>query len=249
MLAGKIGYFRPTGFDPRSISGLALFLDASNAGSLTIGTGVSQWRDISGNGRSMNQSTAASQPTYSATGLNGRPSIQFTAASARWMSGTWSVTLTGQTTFAVASMASASNGNARLFSQVVQGQSGDFSGTNHYVPLQRAGSGQQIASLAGGADGRAAVGFPAYTTPFVASSIHSGSQISNRVNNGAAATFSSTLNTTFNTMLLSNYTASAAGGYLTGFISEVLVYSRALTDTERSTVYAYLGSKWGVTVA
>lgn len=57
-------------------SALALWLDAADEASITLnGSNVSQWRDRSGNGRNVAQSTASSQPQYEATGLNGKPAL------------------------------------------------------------------------------------------------------------------------------------------------------------------------------
>jgi hypothetical protein len=62
---------------PAQIS-TALWLDASDAGTITLnGANVSQWNDKSGNGKHATQATAAAQPDFSATGLNGKPSINF----------------------------------------------------------------------------------------------------------------------------------------------------------------------------
>ena len=59
-------------------SSLALWLDADDASTITLnGSTVSEWRDKSGNGRHASQVTVANQPTYSATGLNSTPTLQF----------------------------------------------------------------------------------------------------------------------------------------------------------------------------
>lgn len=47
----------------------ALWLDASDAGTITIDTGVSQWADKSGNNRNAAQTTASLQPAYSANAV------------------------------------------------------------------------------------------------------------------------------------------------------------------------------------
>jgi hypothetical protein len=39
------------------------------------------------------------------------------------------------------------------------------------------------------------------------------------------------------------------GFYFNGQVAEVLLYSSALTATQRQTVFSYLGRKWGITVA
>lgn len=59
-------------------SALALWLDAEDATSITLnGTTVSQWNDKSGNARHAVQGTAANQPTYTTSGLNGKPALTF----------------------------------------------------------------------------------------------------------------------------------------------------------------------------
>ena len=56
----------------------ALWLDADDASTITLnGSTVSQWNDKSGNNRHVIQPTAAWQPTYAPSGLNGRPSLAF----------------------------------------------------------------------------------------------------------------------------------------------------------------------------
>ena len=57
-------------------SSLALWLDADDFSTITLnGSNVAQWSDKSGNGRHATQATAASQPAYNATGLNGKPAL------------------------------------------------------------------------------------------------------------------------------------------------------------------------------
>ncbi len=58
----------------------ALWLDADDASTITLnGSTVSQWGDKSGNGRNATQAAASLQPTYSPTGLNGKPALDFSA--------------------------------------------------------------------------------------------------------------------------------------------------------------------------
>jgi hypothetical protein len=75
---------KATGFDPKSVSGLAAWYDGSVATSVTLnGSTVSQWSDLSGNARHLTQATAASQPTYNASGLKGRGTLSTTGT--QWM--------------------------------------------------------------------------------------------------------------------------------------------------------------------
>lgn len=55
----------------------ALWLDAADSSTITTATGVSEWRDKSGNGRHFTQSVAASQPAYNPNGINGLGSISY----------------------------------------------------------------------------------------------------------------------------------------------------------------------------
>ena len=55
----------------------ALWLDGADQSTITIATGVSQWRDKSGNNRHVTQSATASQPAYQAATFNGRNCLRF----------------------------------------------------------------------------------------------------------------------------------------------------------------------------
>ena len=58
---------RSASFDPKSIPGLALWLDAADLGSISLNSGVvQQWNDKSGNERHVSQSTAANRPGFTA---------------------------------------------------------------------------------------------------------------------------------------------------------------------------------------
>ena len=74
----NLGIYNRLAWTPANLTGLALWLDANDASTITLnGSTVSQWRDKSGNGRHASQATAANQPTYSATGLNGKSTLTF----------------------------------------------------------------------------------------------------------------------------------------------------------------------------
>jgi hypothetical protein len=89
-LVNKLPYDHPYRWDGTAVGGqklwrpdelgasLALWLDAEDAASITLnGSTVSQWRDKSGNGRHVSQSTASAQPEFAATGLNSKPTLRF----------------------------------------------------------------------------------------------------------------------------------------------------------------------------
>lgn len=56
-----------------------LWFDASDNATITLGTGVSQWDDKSGNARHVSQATGANQPLHGALTLNGLPVLTYDA--------------------------------------------------------------------------------------------------------------------------------------------------------------------------
>ncbi len=75
-----------SGSVPLSISGLALWLDASDASSITLdgSSNVSQWADKSGNGRHATQATALNRPGYLTNQLNGLGAVR-PASVSKWL--------------------------------------------------------------------------------------------------------------------------------------------------------------------
>jgi len=72
---------RASGFSPRSISGLYLWLDGADSSSVTLNSGnVSQWRDLSGGSRHFSQSSSGAQPVYTSAGQNGKNCLTFDAS-------------------------------------------------------------------------------------------------------------------------------------------------------------------------
>lgn len=68
-------------FNPKMIAGLELWLDAADAASITLNSGnVSQWNDKSGNGRTLQQTTANNRPAWTAARVNGRYAAVFDGA-------------------------------------------------------------------------------------------------------------------------------------------------------------------------
>ena len=70
----------PSPFTPASLSGLALWLDATAITGLVDADPVGTWSDLSGNGNDATQATAAKKPTYKTNIQNGKPVVRFDGA-------------------------------------------------------------------------------------------------------------------------------------------------------------------------
>jgi len=236
---------RATGFDPKSISGLALWLDASDSSSYTIATGVSEWRDKSGNNRTFSQSTGNNQPTVAANAQNGKTAFTFDGTNDSF-SGPFTFSLTSThsvfvvTNPAVRKVASFLAGATAI--ELIYGDgSASFSGSKFGVF----------------GVGRAVYGGGTITTGAyqVVSAVCSGStmptNLSMWTNGSGGAVSVETSGTDPVAALTAPLTigTSAASQFWNGSIGEMLIYSRALNNTERLMVERGLGKKWGITVA
>jgi hypothetical protein len=68
---------RATGFNVKALSGLVYWLDASQSSTITIGTGVSEWRSASGGLIKGTEATANNQPAYQTAAQNGKNAVYF----------------------------------------------------------------------------------------------------------------------------------------------------------------------------
>jgi hypothetical protein len=242
------------GFNFRAISGLSLWLDASDRrtlGSTSTSSGgavnngpVRWWGDKSGNGRQAVQSGADSVcPTLFVSDRNNRSTLGFDGGD--FLGGQFDITLTQQTTFAVAKLSSAAQSFARLFTQSDAGN--DFNNTGHYIPILRNDSGNSLGSWGLSAI-RASTSITADAW-FVFCSRHSGAAVGNSVNGGSEASASFTLSKTFTRYRLGQEISTFTAAHWADRIAEVLVYNRSVSSDERQTVTRALGAKWGITVA
>jgi hypothetical protein len=265
---------KASGFSPKNISGLYSWWDAANANSVTLNSGnVSEWRDLSGGGRHLSQSTAGNQPAYTTAGRNGRNCLTFSGSSngsvrlAAAVSSDWEFLHNGTSQYGIYIVAShtgtSGSGsvggyiNTRVLSASTYNTRGfsmwhDFGGlaANNNIRATISASGGLVArrdlSATGGGVVRAyeLLGDPANAI--------SASRLS--LKNNAGASGSNTNGTT-------TAEAGSAAGILTvgnnvggtnfqhlGIICEILIYKRAtaIASTESSAILAYLAKKWGL---
>jgi len=224
---------RPTasGFNPKSIGGLLVWLDAANYNAST-----GSWTDSSGNNRTFSQGVANNRPIISAATQNGRSLVEFDGTNDQLQNATNFLQIASCTLFAAfkrlggtfGGIISSSGGADRSPGILIDNSQGIIRG---YLNFSSAGVGvaDTFNIISGTVDNGATVCF-----------INGTQTDSDAVSN--------TLDTTQATTSIGTY-RQAASNYFSGYIGEILAYNRVLTVTERKSVEKYLGRKFNVTVA
>ncbi|MFC1659029.1 LamG-like jellyroll fold domain-containing protein [Pseudomonadota bacterium] len=212
---------------------LRLWFDANDVNTITKdgSNNVSAWNDKSGNGNHATQATFSYKPVYVPSGLNGKGTIRFDGTDDR-MATSLNLSSPPYSVFVVFNYLNLESAVPSAVRRAVQGSNNWLIG-----PYS-----SQIRHYAGG--------WVSYSLPliqntfYVTSAINTGSGSTFYIN-GANATDSSTPVTAPGTIHL-----GAGGAYpgepLDGDIAEVIIYDRALSDSERREVESYLSNKWGV---
>lgn len=222
-----------SGFNPSRISGIALWLDAADK-SYSASTGT--WTDKSGNGRNFSQATANNRPIVSSVTQNGRSILEFDGSNDQLIHSSNFLQVADCTLFAafrrlsgtfggVITSAGASDRSPAILIDNSQGY------VRGYANLSFAG-----ANVVNSFNITSATVNAGATTLWI-----NGTQVD-------ADAVSGTLDTSQTTTAIGTYRVTAAN-YINGYIGEIVAYTRVLTTTERRTVEAYLGRKWGITVA
>lgn len=243
---------RATGFNPKSIAGLKVWLDAASLSSLTFnGSTVSQVSDLSGNGYHATQGTANNQPTYQAAGFNSKPTLSFDTTDSLLSSATvadyFLTPATSPTMVLVMAcyMPTVASSGGVVFGSDAQANgrvyfNSHLSGTSTTFDTVNASGGRLL--FAGQSD-------TGWTAPHIMTVYRIGATMSVRRNGveiggktNASGNFAST---TAKLQIGKCDTAGANNMYM----SECVVYAAALSALQIATIERGLGKKWGVTVA
>ncbi len=225
---------------PKLISGLKLWLKG-DAG-ITIATGVSNWADQSGNGNNATQGAGAFQPAFiaSESALNNRPVLSFDGTNDR-MSGTpfpisldsTIITVTYPTTNVISRV---------LFS----------AGNSFNTQFQSHQYNSNMRLMCGGIALDVAHGIiPTINTPYIF--VSTATSISPTLGLGSTYLNGVTGNTDTNG-LISGSTNYTVGRLLTntqpfsGYIGEIIVYDRVLSDVDRQRVENYCSVKYAISL-
>jgi len=228
------------GFSPLNVSGLQLWLDASDETTITESSGaVSQWDDKSGNANHVSNGTAAEQPTTGTRTINSLNALDFDGGDVLEASPGVGITGSSNRTM-IAVFEPDSVGNEPFMSL----------GANTSLNLFRIQS--EISVRHNGAN----VIFDTAMTvsaPGIVSVIQDGSTVIDvsawldGVSLGVSSSFGDAL--TLDTTDRVDIGGANGAGEANGAIAEVLVYDSALSTTDREAVEAWLAQKWNITLS
>ena len=265
-------------FTPKSISGLAAWYDAADATTLTIATGVSAWADKSGNGRTLRQATGNNQPASGTRTIGGKNALDFDGTNdvLSYVDGSavpiYDVDIGTPRATTVFGVFASDTGNAVRDVMSLQRTGKNSNDVGVYIRRHTNLSGS-IEFAAGAGDSTSndqasknnIRGFANTSTSAMVVSV---------VLSASASTYEAQLNGTthsltlrYGTLGVSGFMQEGTGSHTIdigatrnasnalsssiwdGIIGEILVYTRAVTSTERSAITRYLGTKWGIAVA
>jgi hypothetical protein len=233
---------RATGFNPKSIANLAMWLDAADASTVLLdgSSNVEEWRDKSGNNRHATQTTGANRPDYAGT-LNSKKIVGF-AGSPEGMNAPAPVPgSTSRTVFVVAKYAAVGSTNA-----LVNLSDGVATGTAWVFTTEIAIRCVSRVRVFGGGQ---------TSTPQILAITQAGSSTSDltaRINGSLVSptsTTAGTIDSTGSNMGIGYYGLGNITSHANCDLAEILVYSRALSNSERAAVEKYLSQKWGIALA
>jgi hypothetical protein len=219
-----------TGFTPRQIPGLGLWLDSTDSSTLSFSSGsnVSQWRDKSG---SSNHFSLTSGTTTTILD-NGKTVINFPSGAI--MSSANQITFTTSSAFYIVSRLTTTNSIAMLlgFTNIANGggSGGDFSirfvsSALHGTIAQ--GNGQDFANRTYYVNGSFDPSF--------------GSNVYLNVYSIIGTVAPATGGTSFLTL-----SSSFMGRVFIGYVAEFLYYPAGVTSVQRQQIESYLAQKWGL---
>lgn len=227
-----------SGFNPRTLSGLQIWADASASSSVTLNSGnVSELADLSGNKRHLQEATAANQPAYLTNGRNGRNVVDFgTANGKRLVQSLASAVTIAQPHTAFFAFKTPASGGYTLFDVV----NATVDGTGRIIGYGNAATELRL---------EAGVGAPATVVAdawYVVVCVFNGTSSVRRMNTTTGTTYSAGTRS-FSDRLVVGANYGLAGG-LRSLLGEIGFYNKALSDAEATTVIRYLARKWAVTL-
>jgi hypothetical protein len=242
----------PYGFNPSLTAGLVLWLDASDATTITQTSGnITQWIDKS---TSALTATAANNPTLVANVQNGFPGISFDGSSQYFNLGNNLNMGTNQIYIFVVSKFNSTADGAIIGKSLYGSQAARYS-------LIRSGAMIPLIEASGGAVNNSGLNSDTSTSARLLNMVWDRSNI--YLYQNGSSVFSVGLSDSSNltngdSLLIGAYqngsggTPPVAGLYMNGYIHEILMYftstASPLGNTARQQIESYLAQKWGLTL-
>lgn len=222
------------GDEPDSITGLTLWLDASDLTGFAEDDGVDTWPDKSGNGYDAT-SPPGNQPRYKSAGVGGQPSCDFFESS-RYMhqdmdepQGEWTWF------FVIKADTDTSSNLSYLWDQ----------GNPRFIFRHRAETGAGKPDWYDGSSKKSSEDSISGEQVYEFNLSDTGGTIYRDKTSIHTDTYNQrSLSSTSEQRFASGY---SGGNPYIGHIAEVIVYNHALGSTDRDTIYAYLADKYGFT--
>jgi hypothetical protein len=240
---------------PYSLSGLGLWLDATNTGSIIqSGGNVTEWRDLSGNNRHFAHPTTARQPVFESAGFNGKPCINTADSRGLYRNANTMGTLASSTTLTVFTVVETQAVGGSIVWNIAVANWHDAAQTS--APITRihysfSESTTYTHTLYANNVKVAGVGSTAGDTKYVGGFVYAGANQTSLLSlNGAISTFVSAQ--TMPSSLASSTSVFYVGDARTDLkygvkrIAEVIMYDRVLTDMERMQLEQYLKIKYSI---
>jgi hypothetical protein len=236
---------------PSSLSGLAAWFKADSL-ALADNALVTSWLDVSGNGNTASQGTAAKQPVFRTNQLNGQPTLRFDGA--RYMSAANATSLnisTAMTIFCVVSIDSPSTARQETF--LFKGNTASSPAKANYTP-GKFNSGSDIKftyvdAVPAWRDVRATslatTGYHLYS--WGVDKTNHQVQFYRDGGNGQLITDAYNLAYTTNTESLWIGAHQDGSEPFYGYAAEFIVFNRLLSSGERRVIELYILAKYGLT--
>jgi hypothetical protein len=232
---------------PAQLPGLALWLDADDASTITLnGSTVAQWNDKSGNARHASQATAANQPTRTLNGLGGRTVVTFDGTD-DWLGLSASV-FSNQLSWSYAAVALKNSATEPvcLFTERV---------ASNQASIGVLAASSTILNRAGGTDAATvieqteAAAFPVNAAQILGSVQAPTSGSAYRNGNLTASNSATKASLAFRALAiggnqLSNTSPAAGQQWWPGPVGEVVITDTTLSTTNRQLLEGYLAWKW-----
>jgi hypothetical protein len=215
-------------FVPTSLTNCQIWLDASDSSTITMnGSTVASWRDKTGNGFNVSQSTTASQPTV------GTNSIVFNGSTSLQYSGSVGIFGSSYTSYVVHTCTNNADYRQGIISIKDSTTGFDFEIGQFYVWVSGGSIYHQFSSSV---NSITMLGITSTT------SLGLNYSINGQPFTGGGAGWTSV--SSGSSLLIGNSQYSGVG-YI-GTLNEYLLFTRTLTTTEHNQVTGYLAWKWGL---